>query len=282
MTKKKKFFNKRKLSKTLFFIGYCLVAAIMVFPILWALSMSLSTPDKAYVTPPKFFVPPLKFSNYLTVLQKYEFIKYLGNTLFLCVVEMIVVLFATCTISFGFAKYDTKGISKVFFIGLCTMFIPSAGSGVLVYIAWSKLGAVDTYLPMIIPPLFGSIGWIFLVRQTFKSISNSFFEAAYIDGANPFYILWGIYVPLAKPVLANLMLRTFMGAWNNLMGPLIYINTKSKYTLSLALAQMRGETGSRVDLQMAGTMLSIIPIVLVYFVAQKFFVKGDLDAGVKE
>ena len=281
MTDNKIRISKRKFKKHLFFLFYCIVALIMIFPMIWAISMSLAGPGQVYATPPKFFAPPLRFDNYTAVLEKYDFLKYFGNSLFLCVVEMLGVLISNCMIGFGFAKYDTMGLNRLFFIGLCTMYIPAISCMVPRYVMWAKVGALDTYLPLILPTFFGAMGWIFMMRQNFKSISNSFFEAAYIDGANPMYILWRIYVPLSKPIIANIMLRTFMGAWNNLQNPLIYITTKEKYTVSLALAQLRSDATDHIEHQMAGTMLVIITVVLVYFIAQKFFVSGDVDAGVK-
>ena len=281
MTNKKSLIGRRNFKKHLFFILYCLVALIMISPMIWALSISLVGPGQAYVNPPKFFAPPLRFDNYTTVLEKYDFLKYFGNSLFLCVMEMIGTLFTACMVSFGFAKYESKSINTVFFIGLCTMYIPGITCMVPRYVIWSKLGALDTYIPLIVPHFFGSIGTIFLVRQNFKSIPNSFFEAAHIDGANPLYILWRIYVPLSKPIIALTMLKCFQSAWNALQGPLIYITTKSKYTVSLALAQLRSNSDGRLELQMAATMMVLVPVLLVYFVCQKFFVKQDLDAGEK-
>jgi len=281
MTDKKLFINKQKLKKSLFFTFYCLIAFIMVSPMIWAFSVSLAGPGQAYVNPPKFFAPPLRFDNYSTVLEKYNFLKYLGNSLFLCIMEMAGTLFTSCMVAFGFAKYESKAFNAVFFIGLCTMYIPSITCMVPRYVIWSELGALDTYIPLIVPHFLGSIGTIFLVRQNFKSIPNSFFEAAHIDGANPFYILWKIYVPLSKPILALTMLKCFQSAWNALQGPLIYITTKEKYTVSLALAQLRSVTEGRIELQMAATMMVLVPVLVVYFVCQKFFVKQDLDAGEK-
>ncbi len=281
MTKKSKLYRINKLKKHLFFFFYCVVAAIMMAPMIWAVSASLAGPGQVYSTPPKFFAPPLRFDNYTSVLENYDFFKYLGNTLFICFMEMIGVLISNSMIAFGFSKYDSKAINLLFMIGIFFMFVPSPGGGVVLYIMWSKLGMLDTYAPLIVPAFFGAMGWVFLLRQNFKSISNAFFEAAYIDGANPFYILWRVYVPLSKPVLANLMLRTFIGGWNNYMGPLIYLTTKEKFTVSVALAQLRSETASHPELQMAGSLVVIIPILFVYFIAQKFFVQGELDAGVK-
>lgn len=281
MTDKRSLVHKLKLKKKLFFLFYCLIAAIMIFPMIWAISMSLAGPGQAYSTPPKFFAAPLRFDNYLTVLRKYDFLKYFGNSLFLCVAEIIGVIISTSMIAFGFAKYESKGLNRLFFIGLCTMYIPTITMMVPRYVMWSKVGALDTYLPMLLPHFFGGISWIFLMRQNFKSIPNAFFEAAYIDGANPFYILWKIYVPLSKPIISTLCLRTFMSAWNNLQSPLIYITSKEKYTVSLALAQLRSDASDHIEYQMAGAMMVIIPVLIVYFVAQKYFVKGENDAGVK-
>lgn len=274
-------FSKTKFKKKLFFLFYCLIAVIMVLPMIWAISMSLASPGQVYSTPPKFFAFPLRFDNYLTVLREYNFLRYFGNSLFICILEVIGVFVSTCMIAFGFAKFETKGLDRLFFIGLCTMYIPSIACMVPRYIMWSKLGALDTYWPLILPMFFGGMGSIFMVRQNFKSIPNSFYEAAYLDGANPMYILWKIYVPLSKPILATILMQTFMASWNNLQNPLIYITSKDLYTVSLALAQLRSDATDHIELQMAGTIMVIIPVLIAYLIAQRFFVSRNLDAGVK-
>lgn len=264
------------------YIILCLVSAIMVVPMIWAVSVSLAGPGKAYAMPPKFFEFPLMFSNYLEVLSKFNFLRAFGNTAFICIVTIIAAVISNSLVAFGFAKYETKKLSAMFFVMLCTTYVPAVTTLVPSFVLWSKLGALDTYIPLILPAFFGAPVWVFLLRQNFKSISNSFFEAAYIDGANPFYILFKIYMPLSKPALATLVLRLFMASWNDLMHPLIYLSTKSKYTIALSLSMLGTETMGRTELTMAGAVMGMIPVIIVYLFAQKYFVGGVVSSGVKE
>lgn len=263
------------------FIIFSIIAVIMVAPMVWALSVSLAAPGKAFDVPPKLFALPLHFENYVAVMRKFDFLRYFMNSVFVCVVSIIGVVISNSMIGFGLAKYESKGMQRLFFIGLCTMYVPSVTMMVSTYVMWSKVGVLDSYLPMILPLYFGSAVWVFLMRQNFKSIGNSFFEAAYIDGANPFYIFWKIYMPLSKPVIATLVLRAFMSTWNDLMNPLIYITTKDKYTVALALSSLRSMTAGREEINMAGVMIGLLPVMIVYLFAQKYFVGGEVASGVK-
>lgn len=274
--------NIRKIGKILAFIALIAVAVTMIAPMIWALAISLQSPGMAYQTPPKLFTAPLRFDNYITVLESFDFLRYSLNSLFLCVVSIIATTIASSMIAFGLAIYDTKGLRRLFFIGLCTMYVPSVTMMVPSFVLWSKLGALDTYIPLLLPAFFGNVMWIFLLRQNFKDISRSFFEAAYIDGANPLYIFFRIYMPLSKPTLAYVVLQVFLGMWNNMMGPLLYVTTKEKYPLALALSIFKMENPGREELNMAAVMIAILPILLLYMFLQRYFVAGMQSSGVKE
>ncbi|MBE7045183.1 MAG: carbohydrate ABC transporter permease [Ruminococcaceae bacterium] len=273
--------NKRKLTRIIQFTLFTLLAIIMIVPFLWAVGVSLQGPGQAYNTPPTIFQPPFRFENYVEVLSKYDFGRYFLNTLTICIINMIGVVLSNSMIAFGFAKFESKGLNALFFIGLCTMYVPAVTMMVPSYTLWNKLGALDTFVPLTLGSFFGAISWIFLMRQNFKSLPNSFYEAAYMDGANPFYIYWKIYMPLCKPIIATLILRQFMGDWNNLQGPLIYITSKEKYTAALAMSALGADAYGRVEIEMAGAVIMMIPVIIVYLLAQRHFIGGIADAGVK-
>ena len=271
--------NTSKKVRVIQYIIFILIAITMIAPFIYAFAISLQGPGLAYKSPPVLFKPPFMWSNYTTVLTKYDFVRYFGNTLLITAIYMIGGVISNSMIAFGFAKYDSsKGINALFNIGLCTMYVPSVAMMIPMYVIWAKVGALDTYIPLTLGAFFGSIGWIFLIRQNFKNLSNSFFEAAYIDGANPLYIWWKIYMPLVRPIIATVILRIFMQEWNNLMNPLLYITTKSKYTVSLAMAALKADAVGRPEIQMAGAIIMIIPVIIVYMFAQKHFI-GGLAAG---
>ena len=161
------------------------------------------------------------------------------------------------------------------------MMIPGNIISIPRYIMWHMVGAVDTYIPMTVPKFFGDAFSLFLMRQCFRGLTNDFYEAATIDGAHPLKIFFRIYLPLAKPMLATLAVRTFMGMWNSMLEPLIYITTPSKYTLSIGLLYIRGVFSHKLELLMAASILAMIPVILIYFFAQKQFVQGLVAGGVK-
>ncbi|MBS7298949.1 MAG: carbohydrate ABC transporter permease [Eubacteriales bacterium] len=271
--------NTSKKMRVVQYVIFILVAITMIAPFIYALAISLQGPGLAYKSPPVLFKPPFMWSNYTTILTKYDFVRYFGNTLLITAICMIGGVISNSMIGFGFAKYDSsKGINALFNIGLCTMYVPSVAMMIPMYVIWAKVGALDTYIPLTLAAYFGAISWIFLIRQNYKNLPNSFFEAAYIDGANPFYIWWKIYMPLIKPIIATVMLRIFMQEWNNLQAPLLYITTKSKYTVSLAMAAISGDAVGRPEIQMAGAVIMIIPVIIVYMFAQRQFI-GGLAAG---
>ncbi|MEE0944572.1 MAG: carbohydrate ABC transporter permease [Clostridia bacterium] len=271
--------NTSKKMRVVQYIIFILIAITMIAPFIYAFAISLQGPGLAYKSPPVLFKPPFMWSNYSTVLTKYDFVRYFGNTLLITVIYMVGGVISNSMIAFGFAKYDSsKGINALFNIGLCTMYVPSVAMMIPMYVIWSKLGALDTYIPLTLAAYFGAIGWIFLIRQNFKNLSNSFYEAAYIDGANPLYIWWKIYMPLVRPIIATVILRIFMQLWNDLMNPLLYITTKSKYTVSLAMAALKADAIGRPEIQMAGALIMIIPVIIVYMFAQRHFI-GGLAAG---
>ena len=146
---------------------------------------------------------------------------------------------------------------------------------------WQKAKMLDTYIPIIAPKFLGDAMGIFLMRQCFKSMPNQFYEAASIDGLHPLKIFTKIYLPLAKPMVIVLVIRTFMSEWNDVFGPLIYITDKSKYTLTIGLLYLRGEYLQNMELLIAASVISMIPLVVVYLSAQKYFISGMISSGIK-
>lgn len=272
---------KKYLSKFFALFLLALGAALMLFPFVWALSSSLQGAGKAYKLPPEFFKPPFMFSNYVKVWFEGNMLQYSLNSAFVTVMCIIGSVFADSLAGYGFAKYDCKWTNILFVIAIGTMYIPGNILAVPQYIMWQKLGALDTYIPIIAPKFFGAITGIFLMRQCFKSISNQLYEAAVIDGLHPLKIYYKIYLPLVKPMLATLVIQMFMSTWNETFAPLIYITDKAKYTLTVGLLYLRGEYLQNMELLMAASLISVFPLLVVYLAAQKYFVKGMISSGIK-
>ena len=276
MIKLKKYAGK---AFSLFFL--ILGAAIMIGPFIWTISTSLQGPGKAYQMPPEFFVPPFRFDNYIRVWQEGNLGSYTINSVFITIMCIIGVVIADSFAGYGLAKYECKATNILFLVALGTMYIPGTILAVPQYIMWSKLGALDTYIPIILPRYFGAIGGIFLMRQSFKSLPNQFYEAAVIDGLHPIKIFFMIYLPLVKPMLATLAIQTFMGTWNETFAPLIYITDKSKYTLSIGLLYLRQTYSENLEILMAASMITMLPLFVIYMFAQKYFMNGLVSSGVK-
>lgn len=272
---------KKYASKGISLLLLVLGAVIMLFPFIWSVSASLQSAGKAYQLPPEFFKPPFRFSNYVKVWLEGNMLQYSLNSAFVTVMCIIGSVFADSLAGYGLAKYDCKWTNIVFIVALGTMYIPGNILAVPQYIMWQKLGALNTYIPIIAPKFFGSITGIFLMRQCFKSISNQLYEAATIDGLHPLKIYYKIYLPLVKPMLATLVIQMFMSTWNETFAPLIYITDRSKYTLTVGLLYLRGQYLQNMELLMAASMISVFPLLVVYLLAQKYFVKGMISSGIK-
>lgn len=279
--KKPNFFTKRREYSIWGLIALLLGSIIMIFPFVFAFSGSLVS-NGAAVYKLQFF-KEWNWSNYAKVFQEMDFVRYTMNTLIIAGIDIIGSIISNTFVGFGFARYDFKGSQALFFGALCTMFLPGTVMSIPMFVIWSELGFVDTYVPLTIGSFFGAAMNIFLMRQCFKGLPAGLYEAALIDGAHPLYIYARIYMPLARPMIATLALRTFQGAWNNLFGPLIYITDQDKRTITLALANYNNkyETSGDTQLLMAAAIITMLPTVIIYCFTQKQFIAGMASAAIK-
>ena len=269
-----------KKSKLVPFIVLLLIAAVMIIPFLWAISGALARDGRAIYNL-EFFMPPFHWENFSVVFTEFHFFKYLWNSLFLVVVCITGELMSNSFIGFGMARYDFKGSRILFLMALGTMFLPATVMSIPMYIIWNSLGFVNTYVPLIAGAFFGNGFNVFIMRQAFKSLPAQLYEAAFVDGANPLRIFWSIYLPLVKPMLATIAVFTFIGSWNNLFGPLIYITDQNKYTVALALKFLQGAYVGSGHLILAAALITISPTIIIYAFAQKYFVNNMTAASIK-
>ncbi len=278
LNKKKKSAKYVSRLKTIQFVFLTLFGVILMFPFLWAVGISL-VKNSLYAYDIEYFLkPPYAFGNYLTVFKEAELHKYFLNTAYIIVMNSIGQVLANSFVGFGFTRYNFKGSNLLFMCALATMFLPGQVMTIPQYIIWNEIGFVDTYIPLILPAFFGNAMNIFLMRQTFKGMPGELYEAAWLDGANPIRIFFTIYFPLAKPMIATIVLRVFMGCWNDIYGPLIYITKPEKYTVSLGLRRVSEIYKYQGNIAMAAALVSIVPVLIVYAFCQKQFVAG-LSAG---
>ncbi len=263
---------------TIQFLVLVAFAGLLIFPFLWAFGISLVRDSLYAYDIESFFKPPFAFENYAIVFKEAGLHKYFLNTAYVIVMNGIGQVLSNSFVGFGFTRYEFKGHNVLFMCALATMFLPAQVMTIPSYIIWNKLGFVDTYVPLILPAFLGNAMNIFLMRQTFKGMPGELYEAAWLDGANPIRIFFTIYFPLAKPMIATIVLRVFMGCWNDLYGPLIYLTKPEKYTVSIGLSHVSDMYEHKANIKMAAALISIVPVLIVYSFCQKQFVAG-LSAG---
>lgn len=266
--------RKGKITSVILFIILAIGAVVILFPIAWMLSTALKSAPEVAQYPPKLLPEKPMFENFAIAWGKAPFTRYTINTLIIVVFTIIGNVFVNSFVAYGFAKIDFAGKKFLFRIVLATMMIPGFVTLVPTYVIFSKLQWVDTYLPLIVPAFCGNAFHIFMMRQFYRTIPNELLEAARVDGAGHFYIWGKLMMPLVKPVMATVALISFKGAWSDFQGPLLYLSSKSKYTLQLGLQVFKGQGYTEWNYLMAISFLSMLPILLLFFCFQNYFIEG--------
>jgi multiple sugar transport system permease protein len=254
----------------------------MMMPFLWMVSSSLKVETQVFIFPPQIIPNPIRFENYVQALVYKPFHLYLKNTLVIVALNEVAILWAASYCAYGFARIRFRGRDFWFAVVLTTMMLPGIVTMIPTFVIFSRLGWIDSILPLTFPYFFGGEAFnIFLLRQFFRSIPEELADAARIDGCSEHRIYWNIFLPLAKPALTTIAIFTFLNAWNDFMGPLLYINSPEKFTVSLGLATFRSVMRTRWDLLMAATTAMTVPVLVLFFFGQRYFVKGVVLTGLK-
>lgn len=281
----KLFLSKKIRGRIVTVISTAIVAAIAIaylFPIVWMLSTSLKSDGQVMLVPPKWIPAPLLWSNYPSALDFMNAANVFPNTLFITLSCMLGELIASTLVAFGFARIKVRGRNVLFVLVLSGFMLPYQVALIPQFIMFSKIGLVDTFFPLILPSFFGSPFLIFLARQFFMSIPIEMDESARIDGCGYFRIYLNVILPMSKPLLGIIAIQTFMTQWNDFMRPLIFLNTASKYTISLALRNFTADYGMTPwNLLMAASLVCILPCIILFFTAQRYFIQGIVITGVK-
>ena len=272
----------RQTKKILSYVLMTVIGIILIIPLLWMVFTSLKPMEEIVRYPPTFFPEKIVWENYLDTIAAFPFWRYARNTLFITVLVVIGNVLSNSFIAYGFAKLDFPGKKLMFALVLSTMMIPGFVTMIPQYVLFSKIGWVGTYLPLIVPSFFGNAFNIFLMRQFYLSINNELIEAAEIDGANHLYIWSHLMLPLTKPALITIAINSFNAAWNDFLGPLLYIQDQEKYTLQIGLQVFQNQATTQWNYLMAGATLVLIPTILLFLFAQRYFLEGmDLTGGSK-
>ena len=261
-----------------------------LMPVLWMVTTSLKS--NAEIFPQKneaaisFSLSRIlpkepQWKNYRAALQTGPFTLYLRNSLLLCALNVVGAVASSALVAYGFARMRFPGKEVLFMLMISTMALPRHVTMIPVFAIFKMLGWYGTMLPLIVPAFFGHPFYIFLLRQFFQTIPNDLCEASTMDGASEFRIFAGIMLPLAKPALATCALFQFLATWNDFFGPLLYINDPTQYTIAYGLQQFMGSNDNQWVHLMAVSTLFTLPIVLIFFRAQKVFIQGISTTGNK-
>lgn len=267
--------------KVLVYVILIIIAALMLIPFLWMFSASIKTDREVFIMNPFVFIPENpKWSNYLTIWKKIPFGKFVQNTVFLTIVVTCLQLLTSSFAAYAFAKLDFKFRNKLFLAYIATIAMPWQVYMVPQFIMMRKMGLNDKLLAMICLQAFSAFG-VFMMKQFYEDIPNDLCEAARIDGMSEYRIYSRIMLPLSKPALSTLTIFTFVATWNDYLGPLIYLKSPEKKTIQLGLKMFISQYSSDYGLIMAGSVLSLIPVLIVFLILQKYFVEGVASTGLK-
>ncbi|MGC4938843.1 carbohydrate ABC transporter permease [Kribbella sp. DT2] len=276
-------FAPRGLAKKILVYLLLVAGAIpTLLPLIWLVRSALMNSGQIFVSPPQWIPKPFAWDNFTGALTQVPFARYFLNTLIIEAGVLIGTLLSCSLAAFSFARLRWKHKNLVFGLLMSGVMLPYAVTLIPTFLFWQKIGMVNTYVPLVLPSFFGTAVFnIFLLRQFFLSIPYELDESAYIDGASPFQVYWRIILPLSKPALAVVGVFTFLGVWNDYLGPLIYLNDSDKYTLAMGLASFQGTYTAQWGYLMAAAAVVLLPIVVLFAFAQKYFVEGIALTGLK-
>ena len=256
---------------------------VVLMPVVWMVLTSLKAADQVFVMPPIWVFEP-QWGNYAEVLRLVPFQRYVLNTATIVGLVVLGTLLSCSFCAYGFARLQAPGRNVIFTVLMATLMLPTTVTLVPTYIVFNHLGWLNTFKPLILPAFFGSAFFIFLFRQFFLGIPKELEEAARIDGAGYLRIWWTIFLPLSWPVVATVTVFTFVAAYNDFFGPVIYLSDESKYTIAVALSYFSGSPriGPQTHLLMAATTIAALPSILVFLLAQRYFIKGIAVSGISK
>lgn len=276
---------ERRLTDLLAYSFLTLAGILFLLPIVYMLSTSLKVPGTEMLWPPTFFDSPLWWDNYRRVFEYVPFGRYLLNSIFISGVGTFGSVLSASMAAFAFARLPFRGRTLIFWMMLCTMMVPFQVLLIPQFLLFTKLGWIGSYLPMIIPPFFGGGAWgILLLRQFFLTLPQELIDAAEIDGASPWQIFWTVTLPLSKTVLATVTVLFFMNFWNDFLGPLVFLRSQDLLTVPVGIAAFHSAglyLRGAWTILMAAVTISILPLLVIFLFAQKYFVQGIARTGLK-
>jgi len=257
-----------------------IMALLFLIPFAWLVSMSLKPNSQVFATSIIWIPHPVMWSNYAGALSQFPFLRYFTNTMIICTFVVIGSTASSAFVAYGFARVQWPGREVLFVVVLATLILPVQVTLIPQFLLFRGLGWVNTYLPLIVPTFFGNAFFIFLFRQFYLGLPLELSDAARIDGCNDLRIFAQIILPLSRPVLATAAIFSFIGAWSDFLGPLIYLNDANKYTLSIGVQQVIGQAPNWTQLMAIGVLMTL-PILILFFFVQRTFIAGISFSGIK-
>jgi len=272
--------HKKNFGTLFYYLVSILLAMVAMIPFLWMISTSLKSRGALMSIPIEWIPKEPSLVAYSKVFGKFHFFRTIGNSLIISVSYTLITLLSASMAAFAFAKMKFPFGNGIFKVYLATMMIPTQVTMIPLFVIMNKMGLINTYSSVILPSIFRPFA-VFLLVQQMKTIPNGFIEAARIDGANLFQIYRKVLLPLCAPTLATLAVTTFMESWNDYLWPLLMLTDSDKTTLPIALSTLNGQYATEYNVLMAGSLISMIPIIITYICAQKYFKNGLMDGGIK-
>ncbi len=256
-------------------------ALILLLPLAWMLSTALKDLGAVLLVPPDWIPNPPRWNNFVEVFQTTPFARYAVNTLVITFLSVIGKILSCSLVAYSFARLRWRGRNLMFLIMLATLMLPNQVTLIPQFVMFRQLGWIDSIAPLVIPHWLGGPFLTFLLRQYFMTIPRELDDAARIDGASYLGIFWRIILPMSKPAIAAVAIFMFNASWNDFLGPLIYLHSPEKYTLAMGLRAFQDQYVTQWNLLMAASLMTMIPVVVIFFFAQKYFIQGVVFTGIK-
>lgn len=274
---------RRRIWATVALVVIVAGAVVITMPLAWMVSTSLKKSTEVFVLPPKWIPPTPQWRNYKTVFDAAPFGRYFLNSAIVTGFSVFGTLLSCSLAAYGFARLRFPGRNLLFVLLLSTLMLPATVTIIPRFIVFEKLDWLNSFKPLIVPAFFGNAFYIFLLREFFRTIPNDLEDAARLDGASTLRIFSTIVLPLSKPALVTVALFAFINSWNDFFNPLLYLSSEEKYTIAIGVINFTGSNrvGPQMHLLMAASFLATIPVLVVFFLAQRLFVKGIVFSGLK-
>jgi len=269
------------LERVIVYIVLLMGATVLMIPFYWMVSTSLKPLDEIFIFPIKWIPSRLVWYNYVEVFERSTFARYILNTAYLTGVAIMGNLFGSSLAAFAFARLRFRGKNLLFMLMLSTMMVPGWVTMIPTFIMFKYFGWLNSFKPLLVPTFFAQPFYTFLLRQFFMGVPRDLEDAARIDGCSTLRIFWQIMLPLARPALATVAIFSFFTHWNELLGPLIYLQSQDKLTISVGILSFRSEQYANYANMMAAACISMLPCLLLFFFAQRLFIQGVVVTGVK-